>query len=162
MRGWGDPTRGRRRSLAPKSHLLLNCQSVPRALIPTGLTHPQGWDREDTVLVPNQASMPTLPGHSFCVGELGPTPLDSSNLSLLPHLGPNLDSLGIIEDVEAGSLRPVHPSLSLSRREVPGQPPNGLLPLSGLHPSLPPPSPGGVQTVTVTLAETQPHTQLEP
>lgn len=102
--------------------------------------------------------MPTLPGSSLCVGELGPAPLDSSNLSLLPHLGPNLDSLGVMEEVEVGSLRPVHPSLSLSRREVLQQPPNGLLPLSGLYPPLPPPSPAGVKTVTVTLAQTTPYT----
>lgn len=48
--------------------------------------------------------------------------MNSSNLVLLPYPGPNLDSLGIMEEVEMGSLRPVHPSLSPSRREVLGQP----------------------------------------
>ena len=46
--------------------------------------------------------------------------LDSSNLALLPHPGLNLE---IMEEIEMGSSRPVHPSLSPGRREVLGQPP---------------------------------------
>lgn len=61
-----------------------------------------------------------------------------------------------------GGLRPVQPSSSPSWREVLGQPPNGLLSLSGLHPPPHPSSPAGVKTVTVTLAQTQPQTHVEP
>lgn len=63
--------------------------------------------------------------------------LDSSNLALLLHPGLNL---GIMEEIEMGSLRPVHPSLSPGRREVLGQPPmSSCLSQAYSHLSLPKP-----------------------
>ena len=69
-----------------------------------------------------------------------------------------------MEEVEKGSLSPVHPNFSPNRREVPRQPHSGLRLLSArtLPLLLLPSSTSGVKTGTVRVAQTQPHAHLEP
>lgn len=61
-----------------------------------------------------------------------------------------------------GNLRPVHPASVLAGERSWGSPTMGSCPSQAYILLSLPISPAGVKTVTVTLAQTQPHKHLEP